>query len=124
MRSDSRRALVVEDSSLQTKVDRMLFQKHQWLITTASNGREALDLLAQDANYNIIILDINMPRMDGLTFLSTMREAGYGEIPVLVASTEGTDEDIRRALKAGARAYMKKPWQPDQLWTLIEKVAL
>ncbi|MDD5225214.1 MAG: response regulator [bacterium] len=117
------KVLIVEDSNLQAKMYQTVFKGHpDCRLIFAQNGLEALDQLALEKDFNLIILDINMPKMNGLAFLEVMRRNGYGKIPVIIVSTEGKDEDIRRGLVAGAKAYIKKPWKPDQLRDLLNKV--
>jgi two-component system chemotaxis response regulator CheY len=118
------KVLIVEDSTLQAKMYRTVFGCYPGCkLLFALNGLEAMDQLALESGIDVIILDINMPKMNGLTFLETMRKEGYGEVPVIVISTEGKDDDIRRALDLGAKAYMKKPWKPEQIRMLVEKIA-
>ena len=86
-------------------------------------GLEALDKLAQEEGIDLILLDINMPVMNGLEFLQrAQKEAAYKEIPVIIISTEGKEEDTIRGLKMGARGYVKKPFQASELHSLIEKI--
>lgn len=118
-----RKVLIVEDSALQAKMYKNVFRTDPGChLVFASNGLEALDQLALHNDMQLIILDINMPRMDGLSFLEAMKLQGYGHIPVIVISTEGKDDDIRRALEAGAKAFVKKPWKPGQVRKLAEQV--
>jgi len=115
--------LVVEDSPLQAKMYKSLFAHLDDVhLYYAQNGQEALDKLALEPRIQLILLDINMPKMDGLTFLDRMKTEGYSSIPVIVISTEGKDEDIRKALHLGARAYVKKPWKPAEVHELIDNV--
>jgi two-component system, chemotaxis family, chemotaxis protein CheY len=117
------KVLIVEDSTLQAKMHRMLFGAYPGCQTIfALNGLEALDQLDLEKGIDLILLDINMPKMNGLAFLETMRRNGYGQVPVIVISTEGKDEDIRRALELGAKAYIKKPWKPDHVRELIARI--
>ncbi len=117
------KVLIVEDSSLQAKMYKTVFGKYAGCaMVFAQNGLEAMDKLSMEAGIELIILDINMPKMNGLSFLETMRADGYEAIPVIVVSTEGKDDDIRRALQAGADAYVKKPWKPGDIQQVIEKV--
>lgn len=88
----------------------------------ASNGLEAMNQLVLQNDIDLIISDINMPKMDGLVFLKTMSSEGYSHIPVIVISTEGKEDDIRRALELGARAYIKKPWAPKNVWEIIDRI--
>ena len=118
-----KKVLIVEDSTLQAKMYRTVFsRKPGCKMVFALNGLEAMDRLVLEKDIDLIILDINMPKMDGLTFLETMQQDGYGYIPVVVISTEGKDEDIRRAIEIGARAYIKKPWRPEQVREIIARV--
>lgn len=117
--------LIVEDSTLQAQMYRTFFRKYfNCRLVYALDGMEALNQLTLEKDIDLIILDINMPKMDGHAFLKSMRQNGHDNIPVIVISTEGQDEDIRRALKAGAAAYIKKPWKPIQIMELIKKVII
>lgn len=118
-----KKVLIVEDSALQAKMYHAVFGNYPGCQTIlAGNGLEGMDKLSLESDIDLIILDINMPKMNGLAFLEAMRRDGYGQIPVIVISTEGKDADIRRALEAGAKAYVKKPWKPEQIRDLIGKL--
>jgi two-component system, chemotaxis family, chemotaxis protein CheY len=117
------KVLIVEDSHLQAKMYQTVLGTYPACrLIFALNGLEALDQLALEKNISLIVLDINMPKMNGLAFLEAMRRNGCRNIPVIIVTTEGKDEDIQRGLEAGAKAYIKKPWKPDQLRDLINKV--
>lgn len=75
---------------------------------TASNGEEALDAVA-DGGFDLVVLDLMMPRIDGLTVLRRMRAAG-DDTPVLVLTAKGAEDDIVAGLEAGADDYVKKPF--------------
>jgi two-component system chemotaxis response regulator CheY len=118
-----RKVLVLEDSALQAKMYRPVFARYPGCtLVYAGNGFEGLEKLALEPGIDLIILDINMPKMDGITFLGAMRQSGFGRIPVIVISTEGKERDIVTALKKGARAYLKKPWQERDMHQVIEKL--
>jgi len=118
-----KKTLIVEDSTLQAKMYQTVFGSYPGCrLIFALNGLEAMDKLALEKDIDLIILDINMPKMNGLTFLETMRRDGFSHIPVVVISTEGKDEDIRRAIEIGARAYIKKPWKPEQIREIIARI--
>ena len=71
----------------------------------------------------IILLDINMPRMSGLEFLKTVKaDSAFNEIPVVIISTEGKEEDTIRGLEAGAAAYIKKPFGNQELLEVIQRL--
>jgi len=118
-----RKVLIVEDSTLQAKMYRMVFGSYQNCeLVFALNGLEAMNQLLLQKDIDLIISDINMPKMDGITFLKTMASEGFSHIPVIVISTEDKDEDIRRALELGAKAYVKKPWKQDSVREIIDRI--
>jgi two-component system, chemotaxis family, chemotaxis protein CheY len=112
------RALIVDDSSVMRKiVERSLRQAGLDLdkVLEAGNGAEALAVLGKE-KVDLILCDINMPVMDGLEFvkqLSTL-ESAKG-IPVVMITTEGSENHVVQALSAGARGYIRKPFTPEQV---------
>jgi two-component system, chemotaxis family, chemotaxis protein CheY len=117
------RALIVDDSAVMRKViERTLRQAGLTLLEVlqASNGEEALELLRQDAGaerrLNIIFTDMNMPVMDGLTFLERKRSENLAlGVPVVIITTEGSQSLGLGAIAAGARGYICKPFTADQI---------
>lgn len=118
-----KKLLVVDDSSLIHQMYRLVMSRYNCSIVDAMNGQEALDILAQHKDVDLILLDINMPVMNGLQFLEKASAMGIvSRIPVIVISTEGKEEDTIRGLKLGARGYLKKPFHPSELHDLIDKI--
>jgi two-component system chemotaxis response regulator CheY len=119
-----KRILVVDDSSMIRALFRQsLASCKDYRVREARNGQEALDAIASDGEPDLIFLDVNMPVMDGLEFLATSAGAGLVErVPVVIVSTEGREEDVQRGLDAGARAYLRKPFNPAALIPLVEKL--
>src|SRR5262245_60036739 len=120
----TRKILVVEDSQLLHRMfDMVLTRGPGFQVVHALNGKEGLERLAENPDVEVILLDINMPQMNGLEFLGKIQaESGLKDIPVVIVSTEGKEEDIIRGLRAGAKAYIKKPFQAPDLFKVIEKV--
>jgi two-component system chemotaxis response regulator CheY len=88
----------------------------------AANGAEALELLGEHA-IDIILTDINMPRMNGEEFVRKLEEhEKFRLIPVVVVSTDSTHSRIRRMLELGARGYVVKPFSPEVLRNELERV--
>ena len=118
--------LIVEDSELLHRMYEVVFRQQRengCVILHATNGREALVRLSEHPDTDLIVLDINMPVMSGLEFLAhCKREQVFHHIPVIVVSTEGKHEDTMRALRAGARGYVTKPFKPQDLHSLIQRI--
>jgi two-component system chemotaxis response regulator CheY len=116
-----KKALVIDDSSLIHKMFKLMLPHST--VVCAADGREALQRLAGEPDVDLIFLDINMPNMNGLEFLSQVKaDAALAQIPVIIVSTEGKEEDTVRGLRAGAAAYVKKPFRNEALQELIRKV--
>lgn len=104
------RVLVIDDASLVRLYYREILERAGFAVEEALNGLEALErLLAAPAD--LLIVDINMPKMDGLTFLRALRrqEAPLCSIPALVTSTESAPGEKEAARAAGANFYLVKP---------------
>jgi two-component system chemotaxis response regulator CheY len=116
--------LVVDDSQLIHSMYRLVLNRYGGCrLVDAMNGLEALDVLSRESNFDLILLDINMPVMNGLQFMEKVKKENiYRHIPIIVISTEGKEEDTLRALKLGAWGYIVKPFKPPMLYELIEKV--
>lgn len=97
--------------------------RYRCSIIDALNGQDGLDKLEKNPDTSLILLDINMPMMNGLEFIKKLKDQGkYGHIPIVIVSTEGKEEDTMRGLALGARGYVKKPFQPSDLHALIAKL--
>ena len=116
--------LVVEDSPLLHRMYEIVLQAYpaaEITLRLAGNGREALRRLAQAPDTDVVILDVNMPEMDGLEFLSRIKEdPTFGDIPVIIVSTEDQQDDIDRGLAAGALRYVCKPFTPKQIHDALD----
>lgn len=104
--------LVVEDSAMMRQLLVFALARVKNLaVTEADDGVDALRKLAT-SHYDLIITDINMPVMDGLKLISRVRnDTTHAATPIIVITTEGGEEDRRRALALGANAYISKPIQ-------------
>ncbi len=103
-----RRILVVEDSLTMRELERGILEANGYLVETAVDGLDALEKLAQ-ASVDLIVCDIEMPRMNGLEFCQTLRQrAEYQGLPLVFLTSLNTDEEKRRGLEVGAQAYLVK----------------
>jgi len=121
---DISKILIVDDSQLIHSMYRLVLNRYEGCkILDAMNGLEALDILSRESQFDLILLDINMPVMNGIQFMEKLKKENlYRSIPIIVISTEGREEDTLRALKLGAWGYVVKPFKPHMLYELIEKV--
>jgi len=108
--------LIVDDSKTIRNLVAFIMKKEGFKVTMAEDGMDGLEKLYSADYIDLIISDINMPRMDGFTFIKTVREqAAYRDVPIVVLSTEGKEEDIQQGISLGANLYMVKPAQPDKM---------
>jgi two-component system chemotaxis response regulator CheY len=111
-------ALIVDDSSVMRKIiERALRQSglDALVVHEASSGLDGLEVLRQHS-VHVIFSDINMPSMDGLEFLRQiqMQRLAPG-IPVVMITTESSEEHVRQAIQCGARSYIRKPFTAEQV---------
>ncbi len=112
--------LVVDDSKLMHKVYEVMLR--QYPLVHAHDGRDALGHLDDQPDIDLVLLDINMPNMNGLEFLAELAQRpAEGRPTVIVISTEGKEEDTRKGLEAGAVAYIKKPFRSEEILEIISK---
>lgn len=114
-----KKILVVDDSDLMQRMYGVMLRGGG--LVGARDGEEALAKIVADPEIDLVLLDINMPKMNGFEVL---RELGArGLVPalrVIVVTTEGRDEDAQRGLAAGAAAYLTKPFRADEVRAAIE----
>ena len=116
-----RKVLVVDDSKLMHKMYEVMLR--QYPLVYASDGRQALDRLKDHGDIDLVLLDINMPSMNGLEFLAELRsDSARANLPVIIISTEGREEDTARGLEAGATAYIKKPFHSEEILEVINRL--
>lgn len=113
-----RKVLITDDSKLMHKMYEVMLR--QYPLVFALDGQQALDRLEEHPDIDLVLLDINMPRMNGLEFLAKVREnERLKDLRVIIISTEGRDEDTQRGMEAGASAYIKKPFHSEDI---LEKI--
>ena len=91
-------------------------------VLEAQDGVEALDRMKGTPDLSLIFCDLNMPRMNGLEMLGVVKESGGFTVPVIMLTTEGRNDIIEKAKRAGARGWLVKPFKPDQLVAVARKL--
>ncbi|MCP4705412.1 MAG: response regulator [candidate division Zixibacteria bacterium] len=118
------RILIAEDSALMRRAIVNVIKKLKHDAVEAENGADAMAILRkQYNNIGLIILDWNMPLMDGYEVLTKVRsDERYDDIPILMATAIGVKADVIKAIKAGADSYIVKPYKPEELSERIQKI--
>lgn len=111
-------ALIVDDSAVMRKiVERALRQAglDALIVREAGNGNEGLEVLSAQS-VDLILSDINMPSMDGLEFVRQIAARNLAPgVPVVMITTESSEEHVKEAIQAGARGYIRKPFTAEQV---------
>ena len=117
--------LFVDDSALHHQMYRLIFSRGALAGNTlyhATNGREGYALLSQHPELALVFLDLNMPEMNGLELLARRAaERLHPHVPIVLVTTESTEEDEMRARSAGAWDYLRKPFQPADVERLVTR---
>lgn len=118
--------LVVDDSRLHHQMYDLIFSRPSLAgsrVLHAFDGRDGYAQFAAHPDLTMVFLDLNMPVMNGLEFLERRQAEGrHLHVPVVLVTTESTLEDENRGMAAGAWAYLRKPFHPAQLESLVARV--
>jgi two-component system nitrate/nitrite response regulator NarL len=108
------RVLVIDDHTLfREGLEGLLERRNIEVIASIGSGKEGIEV-AQDLDPDIVLLDMRMPDVDGLTVLRTIRQKGL-EMPTVILTTSSSEKDLVEALRAGAQGYLLKDMEPDDL---------
>ena len=111
-----KKILVVDDSATVRSLHTFILKSKNYEVEAASNGVEAIEKLYSNKDIVLAIVDINMPKMDGIQFVKTIRkEEAYRDLPVIMVTSEEEEDDRKKGIEAGANIYMIKPTQPEGL---------
>ena len=118
--------LLVDDSPTLRSSVSFCLRNAGYRVTEASDGKDALQKLQsredKGQSLALIITDINMPGMDGITLISKIKESGLKFLPILVLTTEAEESMIEKGRAAGTSGWLLKPFQPEQLLWAVKKV--
>jgi two-component system chemotaxis response regulator CheY len=117
-----KRVLTVDDSKTMRDMVSFTLKGAGFDVVEAEDGVHALSVLSK-TKVDLVITDINMPNMDGVTLVKKLREqAAYGSTPILILTTEGGEEKKAQGRAAGATGWIVKPFAPDKLLQVVNKV--
>lgn len=115
-----KRVLIVDDSEMVRNFHCYILKILGFEADIAENGAVGLEKVLSN-KYEVVITDINMPKMDGYEFIEKVREA-HIDIPIIIVSTEDECKDIKKGIKAGCNAYLVKPTEPEELVNTVIKL--
>jgi len=117
--------LIVDDSASMRTVVKLTLTRAGYDVLEAGDGQEGLAALEKAGKVNLIVSDVNMPNMDGITFVSHVKQhARHKFTPVVMLTTEGQDAKKEQGRAAGAKAWIVKPFNPPQLLDAVSKLIL
>jgi two-component system, chemotaxis family, chemotaxis protein CheY len=117
-----RKILAVDDSKTMRDMVTFTLRKAGFEVMEASDGQNALDVM-RGTRFDLIITDINMPIMDGITLIKNVRGASdHRGVPILILTTESDDAKKAAGKSAGATGWLVKPFSPDKLVDLVHRV--
>ena len=121
----SKSILIVDDSSSLRTVVKLALVRAGYDVHEAGDGQEALEKLETIPKVNLIVSDVNMPRMDGISFVTQVKQHPRHKFtPVIMLTTEGQDTKKEQGRAAGAKAWIVKPFNPPQLLDAVSKLVL
>jgi two-component system chemotaxis response regulator CheY len=118
----AKKILIIDDSAVFRKVLTLQLKNAGYEVSDAIDGVDGFQK-ATTSEFNLIVCDVNMPNMDGLTFVGKIRANEKARfIPIIMLTTESQEEKKRKGLEAGAKAWLVKPFSPEQLLNAINKL--
>ncbi|MDP2688645.1 MAG: response regulator [Deltaproteobacteria bacterium] len=116
--------MVIDDSASIRQVVNLTLKKAGYEVVEACDGRDALGKLTGQ-KINLMVCDVNMPNMDGISFLKSLKETpSYKFTPVIMLTTESQETKKQEGKAAGARAWVVKPFKPEQMLEAVSKLIL
>ncbi len=117
------RILIAEDERDIRELVTLTLQFNGFEVVSAKDGQEVVDIAAEDSSFDLILMDVRMPRMTGYEACRALKEIdAVKEIPVIFLSAKGQETEVQTGIDAGAVQYILKPFAPDQLISKIQEV--
>jgi CheY-like chemotaxis protein len=120
MAREDKTVLVVDDEESLRNFAAKLIQSRGYRVVTAGDGAEALAVLTEGTQIDLLVLDVMMPGLDGLQTLEQVRNRGHRQLPVVLLTAQSADEQILRGYERGADCYVTKPVQPSTLLNVVD----
>jgi len=122
MKDDQKRILTVDDSPTVREMLRTTLENAGFNVLQAINGEDALKVLETES-VNMLITDLNMPKLDGISLIRAVRHSPGGRfMPIIMLTTESQEEKKREGKSAGASGWIVKPFKPEQLLSVVRMV--
>ena len=119
---DKQVVLIADDSSTVRKFVSFSLSAQNLDVITAVDGMDALEKISQTPKLDLIIVDLNMPNMDGFEFIQNIRGSEvYRSVPIIILSSERGEQSKQRGLDIGANAYIEKPFDATKIRELVRK---
>ena len=120
----SKTIMIVDDSASVRRLVGLALRRADYTVIEGCDGKDALTKL-DGQKIHLIISDLNMPNLDGISFLKAMKQiSSYRFTPFIMLTTEGTEERKRAGQAVGVRAWVVKPFEPDLLLDAVQKLCL
>lgn len=119
-----KKILIVDDSRTIRQQVAFTLTKGGFDVIEAEDGQDGIKKLKSNTDVAVIISDVNMPNMNGLEMVEAIvADSGTPHPPIVMLTTEGSGELVERARKAGAKGWLVKPFKPEQLVAVVQKLA-
>jgi two-component system chemotaxis response regulator CheY len=117
--------LIIDDSTSLRQVVQIALKGAGYDVVQAENGRVALDKIAAGTKPHLIVCDVNMPIMDGITFVKELKSLPEHKFtPIIMLTTESAEEKKLQGQMAGAKAWLVKPFRPEVMLKAVQKLIL
>jgi CheY-like chemotaxis protein/anti-sigma regulatory factor (Ser/Thr protein kinase) len=117
--------LIAEDNPINLKLARYMLTKAGYQLTAVKNGREVVDTFTSAPDrFDLILMDIQMPKLSGIEATRIIREKGFGDIPIVAMTAQAMKGDRERCIEAGMNDYVSKPIKRDTVFAIVKKWCL
>jgi PAS domain S-box-containing protein len=116
-----RRVLIVDDVAINRELLQEMLHQHGCTVDVAGDGQEGLEAVAL-GSYDLVLMDVQMPVLDGLAATRALRKDGYADLPIVALTASGTPEQVAACIGAGMNAHLLKPLSPQELERMLIQV--